>query len=222
MVRFTYSLPPSHLITYLFPRTFGISAPGDNLGFTQFGGSFWEFNLTIWTLPFLLSLLPLIFKPSRHILILYILWIVFLILSFGGYTPLYRLLARQESFPFRTPSRFLLIPTFMASVLTAYGFNLLVLRRKFSLQLIAFIIVIGSVLLQLINQLRNYFIITPGFPPTPASATPLPLNPSSSVFPWEFVVKFHQGLIISLISLMAIFYVKIRHSRRLFGFTHRH
>lgn len=222
MVRFTYSLPPSHLTTYLFPRAFGISAPGDNLGFTQFGGSFWEFNLTIWTLPFLLSLLPLVFKRSRTVLILYGLWVLFLVLSFGGYTPLYRILARSPQFPFRAPSRFLLIPTFMASILAAYGFNLLVLRRKFSLRLIAFAIVIGSVLFQLINQLRNYFITATGFLPPPASATPLPLNPSSSVFPWEFVVKFHQGLIISLISLMAIFYVKIRHPRRLFGFTHRH
>ena len=109
MVRFTYSLPPSHLITYFFPNWFGISAPGDNLGFTQFGGSFWEFNLTIWTLPFLLSLLPLFLNRSRHTLVLYGLWLLFLILSFGGYTPLYRLLAHSPQFPFRAPSRFLLL-----------------------------------------------------------------------------------------------------------------
>ena len=222
MVRFTYSLPPSHLITHLFPNAFSISAPGDNLGFTQFGGSFWEFNLTIWTLPFLLSLLPLVFKRSRTVLVLYGLWVLFLILSFGGYTPLYRILARSPQFSFRAPSRFLLIPTFTASILAALGFHHLARHRPSWRQFTAFALVVLSIVFQLTRQLKNYFLFNSTGSIDSASTTPLPLNPNLITSPPDFVVKFHQGLIISLISLMAIFYVKIRHSRRLFGFTHRH
>ena len=220
MVRFTYSLPPPHLITYFFPDWFGISAPGDNLGFTQFGGSFWEFNLTIWTLPFLLSLLPLIFKPSRHILILYILWAVFLILSFGGYTPLYRFLAHSPQFPFRAPSRFLFIATFAASTLAAIGFHSLARRRPLWRQLAAFFLIIFSVIWQLTQQLKDYFVFSSGSI-GPASTTPLPFNPNFIPSPPDFVVKFHQGLVISLITLATIFYVKTHHPRRLADFTHR-
>ncbi len=222
MIRFTYSLPPSHLITYFDPQAFGISTPGDNLGFTQFGGSFWEFNLTIWTLPFLLSLLPLLFHRSRTTLILYGLWILFLIFSFGGYTPFYRLLARSPEFPFRAPSRFLLIPTFAASSLAAFGFHSLAHRRPLWRQLTAFGIILTSVLFQINHQLNSYIIFSPNPDIKPTSATPLPLNPNLISSPQDFVVKFHQGLIVSLISLMIIFYVKNRYLNRLPGFDSRH
>lgn len=221
MVRFTYSLPPSHLITYFFSDWFGISAPGDNLGFTQFGGSFWEFNLTIWTLPFLLSLLPLL-KPSRSTLALYALWVLFLILSFGGYTPLYRILARSPQFPFRAPSRFLLIPTFAASALAAIGFHGLSHRRPLRYQLAAFFLVIFPMIWQLTHQLKGYFIFSAG-DIGPASTTPLPLNPDLIPSPQEFVVKFHQGLVITLLSLLILIKLNAKTYRlnRLIGFTHR-
>ena len=222
MIRFTYSLPPSHLITYLFPDWFGISAPGDNLGFTQFGGSFWEFNLTVWTLPFLLSFIPLLVKRSRHTLFLYTLWAIFLILSFGGYTPLYRILARSPQFPFRAPSRFLLIPTFAASSLAAFGFQHLTRYRPTWRRIIALFIIITSVLFQITTQLKGYFMFSTNYVYTPPTTTPLPLNPNLSILPRTFVVKFHQGLIISLLSLLILIYVKARHSSRLFNFSRRH
>ena len=207
MVRFTYSLPPSHLVTYIFPQAFGISSPGDNLGFRQLGGAFCEFNLTIWTLPFLLSLLPLIFKRSRTVLILYGLWIIFLILSFGGYTPLYRILARLPQFPFRAPSRFLLIPTFAASTLAAFGFHHIFHRSRW--QLLAFTAVLASMIWQSVSQLKDYFIF---IAPAPISFTSLttPLPILSAINPQAFVVKFHQGLIISLISLIILLWPSLK------------
>ena len=81
---FSYSLPPSHLVTYLSPNAFGVSQPGDDLNFSQFGGGFWEINITVWTLPFILSLLPaflIITKRAdnkdltKAITIFYIMWI---------------------------------------------------------------------------------------------------------------------------------------------------
>ncbi len=168
----------------------------------------------------LLSLLPLIFKPSRHILILYILWAVFLILSFGGYTPLYRFLAHSPQFPFRAPSRFLFIATFAASTLAAIGFHSLARRRPLWRQLAAFFLIIFSVIWQLTQQLKDYFVFSSGSI-GPASTTPLPFNPNFIPSPPDFVVKFHQGLVISLITLATIFYVKTHHPRRLADFTHR-
>ena len=56
----------------------------------------------------------------------------------------------------------------------------------------------------------------------PSTTSPLPLSPNLIIDPQQFVVKFHQGLIVSLISLIIIFYVKTRHPHRLFSFTHRH
>ena len=142
------------------------------------------------------------FRRSRPALVLYSLWLIFLILSFGGYTPVYRLLARSPDFPFRAPSRFLLVATFAAASLSAFGFQQLFSRSRW--RLLAFATILGSAIWQAYHQLKNYFItktiLDPGFPTT----TPLPL--SAPISEGLFVVKFHQGLIISLISLVIVFY----------------
>lgn len=200
MIKFSYSLHPSHLITYIDPLAFGISKPGDDAGFSQIGGGFWELNLTIWTIPFLLSLIPL-FSLRRNTLILYLVWLIFLVLSFGGYTPVYRLLAKILSFPFRAPSRFLLLATFSAASLSAIGFHQLSKRKPITVQLLMLILVVAISVLQFLS-LKNYFI----FAPLPISllptTTPLPLNPAINSNPQAFIIAFNQGLVISLTSLL--------------------
>lgn len=211
MIRFTYSLPLSHLITYLSPKAFGISEPGDNFGFTQFGGSFWEFNLTIWTLPFLLSLAPLFarFKNKRTITMLYLLWGVFILVSLGGYFPPYRIVGRFLVFPFRAPSRFLLVATFAASALSGVGLSLIAKRAT---RLWLALLVLAVSLWQLINQLKNYVVMIPAERllsemsglTQKALTTPLPLKGSQLVNPEVFRIEFQKGVIISLLSLSFI------------------
>lgn len=161
MIRYSYSLPPSHLITYLNPEFFGISKPGDDFGFSQFGGGFWELNLTIWTIPFLISLVPLIMvfkKRNKRITTFYILWIAFLLLAFGGFFKPNHIITYLPNFPFRAPARFLLISTFAASTLCAFGFDLVTKKLNNKLKIILSILVILSVIIQQTLFYKNYII----------------------------------------------------------------
>lgn len=224
MIRFTYSLPPSHLITYIRPFAFGISAPGDDLGFTQIGGGFWELNLTIWTLPFFLSLIPLFIiaknreraKVAKTIISLYIIWLFFLLLSFGGYFKLYRVIAHIDYFPFRAPSRFLLISTFAASTLAAFGFEIITKRFKKSVRVAAFFIILVSILFQQKLLLTNYIITKPSSQAVAnlrqssrhQLTTPLKLD-SEKIDNLEepsgvFVKEFQIGLFLSLIGILLL------------------
>jgi len=213
MVRFAYSLPLSHLITYINPSAFGISKPGDDLGFTQFGGGFWELNLTIWTLPFLLSLIPLIllFKKNKNaILTLYILWIIFLLLSFGGFFKPYHIVSYIPHFPLRAPSRFLLIATFCAASLAAYGFEIVIKNKSQYFKIILLFIVLVSIIIQEKNQLKNYFITFPADKVIQnlqnlsgsKLTTPLILSKTNYENNYFYIFKkeFEKGLIISFIS----------------------
>lgn len=164
-IRFSYSLPPTHLITYILPSAYGISKPGDDMGFRQFGGGFWEINLTIWTLPFFLSLVPMFYKKSFKnplILNLYLIWFIFLLTAFGGFFKPYRWFVNSiPNFPFRAPARFLLVSTFAASALVGLGFETIFQRTKNKIKYMFFGIVVISILLQAYSQMKNYFIFTP-------------------------------------------------------------
>ncbi len=212
MIRFTYSLPPSHLITYINPSAFGISNPGDDTGFYQFGGGFWELNLTVWTLPFLLSLLPL-FSLRRNTMILYTIWIVFLIASFGGYTPAYRLLAKIPHFPFRAPSRFVLLSTFAASALTCKGFHSLTNKKNLKIKLGLLVTVLVITIAQIYMQLHSYFKIN--LAPEILSATlttPLPINTRTVISPQTFIIAFNHGLVITSLSAAILLWARKRFS----------
>lgn len=224
-MRFSYSLPPSHLITYLVPNAFGVSKPGDDLGFTQFGGGFWEINITIWTLPFILSLIPAFFiifkkitnqKLVKIIIIFYLIWAVLTLLSFGGFLKPNLIFAKIPNFPFRAPARFMLVSTFFASVLAAVGFSqisTLITKRLFFL---LFMLIILISLLQINRQLKDYFIfknqdfITSDIKHNIRSNnlwTPLPLdkslinNYSSKQLGEIFKTEFYKGAVLSFISL---------------------
>lgn len=164
MIRFSYSLPPSHLITYLDPGFFGISKPGDDLDFSQFGGGFWELNLTIWTMPFLISQIPLIFifkKRNKQIINFYMLWIAFLLLSFGGFFKPNHIITYFPNFPFRAPARFLIISTFAASTLCAIGFDLATKKMGSKLKKILAVLVVFSVIIQQTIFFKAYIVTKP-------------------------------------------------------------
>lgn len=227
-VRFSYSLPASHLVTYVKPYAFGISKPGDDLGFRQFGGGFWEINLTIWTVPFLLSLIPLIklarepkkmFKENKTTAILYLVWIMFILISFGGFFKPYRIVAHIPNFPFRAPARFMIVATFAVSSLAAIGFEKITSNFKKPVKFLLFAIVIVSIAIQQQKLFQGYFITKNSgeiierlkslstYPLT----TPLALreNFTDPTLPAIFQNEFRVGLIISLVSLV-IFYLWYR------------
>ena len=166
-IRFSYSLPPSHLITYVNPRAFGVSTPGDDLGFTQFGGGFWEINITVWTLPFVLSLIPallIVLKkiPNkdliRTIIVFYLLWLGFTLLSFGGFFKTNLIFAKIPNYPFRAPARFMLVSTFSLSVLAAVGFSQISKLVTEKVSILIFILIFFVTVFQITSQLKNYFV----------------------------------------------------------------
>jgi hypothetical protein len=222
--RFSYSLPPSHLVTYIKPYAFGISKPSDDLGFHQFGGGFWEINLTIWTIPFLLSLIPLIkfarkpremFKEYKIVTILYLVWILFILASFGGFFKPYRIIAHIPNFPFRAPARFMIVATFAASALAAIGFEKITSNFKKPVRFLLFIVVIASIAIQQLKLFQGYVITKNSgeilerlkslntYPMT----TPLALreNYIDHALPATFQSEFQLGLILSLISLLLLY-----------------
>lgn len=159
-IRYSYSLPASYLVTYASPYAFGISAPGDNFGFRGFGGSFWEFNLTIWTLPFLLTLVgaaTFVGKKNKLALVLVLVWLVFILLSFGGYFKPYRIVGHLPIFPFRAPSRFLLVNTFAVSCLAAIGFEKLFGKRGALVKMLAAAVIVGSIIFQQQTMFSKYY-----------------------------------------------------------------
>lgn len=227
MIRFAYSLPPSHLITYIRPYAFGISTPGDDLGFTQIGGGFWELNLTIWTLPFFLSLIPLLViarakKRSRKVKIvfsLYVLWLIFLLLSFGGYFKLYRVLAQINDFPFRAPSRFLLISTFAASTLAAFGFEALTKNLNRWLKITVFLFILISILFQQKLLFSAKYIVTKPASQVTSSlsqnarnqlTTPLKLKEDRKELSYEFTKEFQAGLLFSFLAVLLFYFFLVR------------
>ncbi len=220
-IRFSYSLPPSQLITYLKPYAFGISKPGDDLGFRQFGGGFWEINLTIWTVPFLLSLVPLlvilkdpknIIKKHKIIIIFYCLWVIFILISLGGFFKPYRIVSHIPNFPFRAPARFTIIAAFCASALSAIGFSKITEKLKKPVQFLLFVAVIASIIIQQQKLFQGYFNFknsqevekTLQNISSYQMATPLSLKENKSDLPATFQKEFEKGLVISLLGLILL------------------
>ena len=128
---FSYSLPQSHYLTYLFPYLFGLSTANSNIGFLQFGGHYWEFALYIGIFPFLCALASLsAIKKNKSVRLWSSFLIIFMFCAVGGYFPPYRFLVRILHLPFRVSARFLLPVTLGISVLTGFGLDALLSRRS--------------------------------------------------------------------------------------------
>jgi len=122
----SWSQHPLEFLTMLFPHIFGLK---EN---TYFG--FMSLNLTTYymgLLPFLLSPLAFMYKKERRIAAFWaICALVFLLLSFGGFTPLYALFYKIPVFnQFRNPSRFMYQFSFFIAALGALGFDTLLKNR---------------------------------------------------------------------------------------------
>jgi hypothetical protein len=122
-----FSLPPYNPVTLLFVGILGNPV----IGYTG-EGLFEELHVYVGIVP--LMLVPWAWsrrKPDRNVAFFAILAGVSLLLAFGHYTPLYRLLVHVPGFNFfRVPARWLLTFTFSLSVLAGYGYDLLVQGRE--------------------------------------------------------------------------------------------
>jgi Bacterial membrane protein YfhO len=118
----TFSLAPNNLLTFLFPNHLGNPV----LGYTG-DWTFEELHAYVGILPLLL--IPWAWTKKRrdgHLTFFAFLAGVALLLTLGGYTPLYRLLIHVPGFDFfRVPARWLFIVSFALSVLAGYGFDAL-------------------------------------------------------------------------------------------------
>ena len=105
----SWSFHPAESLTFLFPQFYGLMA-----------NTYWgrmPFNLTTYymgLIPFLL--IPFVFASGKYKKVSIFLLIasgIFLILSFGGFTPIYKMFYHIPVFnQFRVPSRFLYLFTF--------------------------------------------------------------------------------------------------------------
>lgn len=116
----SWSFHPKEIISFFLPQFFGLKDS------TYWGA--YEFNQTTYyfgLIPFLFIPFSFIIKKYKNLAIFFSLSaILFLVLAFGGYTPLYKLFYYLPIFnSFRNPSRFLYIFTFFTVIIASIGFN---------------------------------------------------------------------------------------------------
>ncbi|MCE5299674.1 MAG: YfhO family protein [Spirochaetia bacterium] len=115
----SWSIHPLETLSFILPQVFGLSDR------TYFGGM--PFNLTTYYF----GIIPLLFVPfafmgkkRKEALFLSAASVLFLILAFGGFTPLYKIFYYVPIFKqFRNPSRFIYVMTFFVTVLSGMGLN---------------------------------------------------------------------------------------------------
>lgn len=120
---------PKQLISFILPYFFG--SPFTN---TFWGiGNFWETCGYLGIAPLLFSAFAIFYKRNMYVLIFLFSAILAILLSFGNYTPLYKLLFNYLPFfdSFRAPARFLYIYSFSVSILCGFGVNF-ILNYKFN------------------------------------------------------------------------------------------
>jgi hypothetical protein len=118
----SFSLPPWHLVTMLWPDFWG-----KPLNTYRGLYNFWELYAYNGILP--LMLIPFAWRrrANAHESFLFIMAAVSLILALGGYTPLYLLLQYVPVFNlFRAPARWMFVTAFSLSILAGFGFSALV------------------------------------------------------------------------------------------------
>ena len=124
-----FSLHPYQLLSFIFPYFFG--SPFNSTFWGK--GNFWETCGYIGLAPLIFATIAVFYNKNRYIFIFLFSSIFALILSFGNYTPLYRVIF--SNFPifdlFRAPARFLYIYAFSLSILAGFGFNF-ILTYKFN------------------------------------------------------------------------------------------
>ncbi|MBM3264247.1 MAG: YfhO family protein [candidate division Zixibacteria bacterium] len=119
------SVPPFHLICFLFPKFFGHpSDPAFYWGMWK--GNFHDLVFYIGILPFLLALAALSIRRDRHTLFFGILAILSLGLAMGQFSPLWYIWNYLPVFSMmRNPARFLSLVIFAGAILAGLGLDTL-------------------------------------------------------------------------------------------------
>ncbi|MFP4465782.1 MAG: YfhO family protein [Candidatus Goldiibacteriota bacterium] len=123
----SWSFHPAELTGFLLPHYFGLE-----------GGTYWgymNFNLTTYYFGIIaFLLLPFAFmKNDRKETAVFFLVsaVIMLLFSFGGFTPLYKLLYNIPVFnQFRNPGRFIYVFTFFTVAMAAVGFDNIIRSEK--------------------------------------------------------------------------------------------
>jgi hypothetical protein len=118
----TYSLPPHHLLTFLFPNMWGNPV----IGYTG-ADTFGELHAYVGLVPLMLCLWA--WSPPKrdsHVVFFTVLVACAILLALGGYTPLYDLLVHVPGLNwFRAPGRWLFPASFGLAMLAGFGFDAL-------------------------------------------------------------------------------------------------
>ncbi|MEI7905108.1 MAG: YfhO family protein, partial [Candidatus Firestonebacteria bacterium] len=112
----------TEVLIYIYPRFFGLIPP------TYWGHSpFWLSTTAFGIVPLLLVLTAVFFRFREKAVLFFVLLSVFILLmAFGGFTPIYKLLYQIPIINgFRNPSRWLAYFAFSMITLSAYGLDLL-------------------------------------------------------------------------------------------------
>ncbi len=116
-----WSLPPKHLLTFLFPFLFGSLKEANHYT----GQQLWLNSFYIGILPFILCLVALKKESKKDVLWLWFVALTGLVLSLGAFTPVYPWLY-EHSLIFkwiRYPIKFMLLTSFSLSLLAGIGWD---------------------------------------------------------------------------------------------------
>ena len=120
------SVPPWGLLTYVFPRFFGLATPEADVDFWLVGLNYWEVCPYAGILPLLLMFVPLFRRPLGSWRFEYVLLGGSILLMLGSYLPFYGLLCKIPPFHyFRVSARFSLTASLAISLLSGYGLQVL-------------------------------------------------------------------------------------------------
>ncbi len=114
-----YPYPFSHLITFISPYALGNPATGTYPRFNRDWGIFWENTAYVGILPLMLAFISLIFLKNKTVKIFLPILFISLLLVLGKNSPLYFIFGFLPFNLFRVPSKYLLLVTFMLSLLSS-------------------------------------------------------------------------------------------------------
>ena len=160
-----YSLPATHLQSFISPYLFGNPKRGTYPEFPSSSGIFWENTpymgeIVSILIPVLYLILLIRKKVNRNINIYFFLALLFILFALGKNSPLYFI---YDIFPFnifRTPAKYLLMAVFFAvigsSYLTQHYFSLI---RIPSLKIFVYVLLIGNLVILVYTAISYHVFV---------------------------------------------------------------
>ncbi|MBE9536067.1 MAG: YfhO family protein [Proteobacteria bacterium] len=148
----SWSMPPQELLTYVVPQIFGLSrknykSPDDIEVFYWGEMPFTQTSDYLGLLPILLTIVACLKCRGRQLYLFLFLTLLFQMLAFGKYTPLYYFFYEYLGFKFfRAPKMLLFVVAFFVSIMAAFGVDWLQRdwgekKRKFLKKLISTVLI---------------------------------------------------------------------------------